>query len=156
MKLYCVRHGQALPPSPTESDPGLSPEGGAGVMRIARYLSKKNQTISHFYSSYKERAKQTVAIFHEELEALEQPQVSSLLDPAKPLEPLFDEVNTWTDDTLIVGHMPIISEFVSRLVSNQGDEQLVKFTPGTVVCLERGDGNNWVIGWVLRPDMLFD
>ena len=154
MKLYCVRHGKALPPSAAEPDPILSPEGEADVGRIASYLHKKEVSAGYVFSSYKKRAKQTADIFCEKLELLAKSEVNDWLDPTKSLDPLIAEIESWCDDTLLVGHMPHIGMLVSQLVSNQSHHQLVKFTPGTVVCLERDEANQWGINWVLQADLL--
>jgi phosphohistidine phosphatase len=156
MKLYCVRHGQALPPSSTEPDPLLSPEGENDIARMAAALHRRGVVASCVYCSYKKRARQTAAIIGEKLEILGQPEVTDLLDPARPLAPIIEEIDHWYDDTVLVSHMPFIGELVSQLVSEQTREQLVKFTPGTVVCLERDESNRWIIGWVLRADLLVD
>lgn len=154
MKLYCVRHGQALAPSPTEPDPILSPEGEADVSCVASALHQRGEIASYVYSSYKKRAIQTAGIFAEKLDVLGGSTVLDLLDPAKSLDPLVQEIESWCDDTMLIGHMPFIGELVSQLVSQQTNYPLVRFTPGTAVCLERKDGNQWVIGWVLRADLL--
>jgi phosphohistidine phosphatase len=123
---------------------------------MAAALNRRGVSACCVYSSYKKRAKQTAAIISEKLEILGDPEVTDLLDPARPLDPLVTEIEHWYDDTVLVSHMPFIGELVSQLVSQQTREQLVKFTPGTVVCLERGDGGQWIIGWVLRADLLVD
>jgi phosphohistidine phosphatase len=78
------------------------------------------------------------------------------LDPAKSQEPLMNEIEHWSDETLLVGHLPFIGELVSQLMTDQPTHQLVKFTPGTIVCLVRGEGNQWLMDWVLRPDLWID
>ena len=156
MKLYCVRHGQAQPPSSTESDPALSAEGVLDISRIAGALFKRGVSASYIFSSYKKRAKQTAAIIAEKLQLLCEPEVTDLLDPARSLDSLINEIEHWSDDTILVGHLPFIGELVSYLMTQNNIHQLVKFTPGTVVCLARGDGNQWLIDWVLRPDLLID
>lgn len=156
MKLYCMRHGQALPPSSAEPDPILSPEGERSLNQLAHYLHQKQVEFSYIFSSYKKRAKQTAAIFCEQLELLAKPEEHRLLDPTKSIEMLVDEIETWCDDTLLVGHMPHIGQLVSQLVSQQTGCQLVKFTPGTIACLERGEAGQWSINWVMRADLLID
>ena len=156
MKLYCVRHGQALPPSPTEPDPILSPEGESAIGCMANYLCKLGVSVSYVFSSHKKRAKQTAGIICEKMELLAKPEATDLLEPSKSLDTLVAEIEHWCDDTLLVSHMPYIGELVSRLVSQQTNHQLVKFTPGTIACLERSDGNQWVVNWVLRSDLIAD
>ena len=156
MKLYCMRHGQAMPPSCEEPDPILSPQGEQEIKRLAAYLQRKGVGADYVFSSYKKRAKQTAAICCEQLELLAQPEELELLDPTRSIDMLVAEVGTWCDDTLLVGHMPHIGQLVSQLVSKQACYPLVKFTPGTIVCLELGAADHWSIDWVIQANLLTD
>lgn len=156
MKLYCMRHGQALPPSAEEPDPILSPQGEQEIKRLGAYLQQKGVSVSYAFSSYKKRAKQTAALCCEQLACLAQPEEHDLLDPTRSIDRLVAEAETWCDDTLLVGHMPHIGQLVSQLVSKQACYPLVRFTPGTIVCLERGEGDQWSIEWVIQAKLLTD
>jgi phosphohistidine phosphatase len=73
---------------------------------------------------------------------------SSLEEPeavAQVQESLLD----WEQDALIVGHLPFVAQFLGELVVNHVDADLVRFTPGTIVCLEAPYPGKWSISWVM-------
>jgi|TARA_B100001971_G_C17748411_1_gene314191 phosphohistidine phosphatase len=68
---------------------------------------------------------------------------------------LFAAIDGWTEDTIIVGHLPFMSKLASRLVTGNEDETVVHFKPGSVACIERGEnGGGWTVQWFLRPELL--
>ncbi len=68
---------------------------------------------------------------------------------------LFAAIDGWTEDTIIVGHLPFMSTLASRLVTGDEDETVVHFKPGSVACIERGEnGDGWTVPWFLRPELL--
>ena len=70
-------------------------------------------------------------------------------------EHIVEVAGTWLDDTLVVGHEPFMSRFVSRLVLGREQPTIVDFTPGTIVCLARRPVTGaWCIGWMLVPEVL--
>lgn len=154
MKLYCIRHGQPLAPTAHDPDPALSDQGERDIASIAQHLHSKHINISYCYSSYKQRAKQTADIFYQTMQLPQPPEVMTQLDPSKPVELLYDELSHWTDDTLLVSHMPYINQFVSKLLGAESLPQFIKFSPGTMVCLERGAGDTWQLAWALSPQLI--
>ena len=66
-----------------------------------------------------------------------------------------DVVNDWTEDTMLVGHLPHLARLAGLLLTGDTDETVVHFQPGTVVCLERGEnGDGWIVTWAVRPELL--
>ena len=153
MKLYCVRHGEACAPDQDPARP-LTPGGCCDVEKIARHLGQNQTPISHILHSGKLRAKQTAMIFADQLHAEQIVECSSLLDENSPIEPLLEMVGTWTEDTMLVGHLPFMAQFVSALVLKDASYfPIVNFPPGAVVCLDYYEDSRWVINWVLRPSL---
>jgi phosphohistidine phosphatase len=70
------------------------------------------------------------------------------------VEEFATDADVWEEDTLVVGHLPFMSRLVSLLTTGETDAGLVQYQPGSVVCLERVDAEQWVILWMIRPDML--
>ena len=67
----------------------------------------------------------------------------------------FAAIDGWTEDTIIVGHLPFMSRMAARLVTGDEDETVVHFKPGSVACLERGEnGGGWTVQWFIRPELL--
>ncbi len=59
------------------------------------------------------------------------------------------------EDTILVGHLPLMSKLTSRLVAGDEEETVVHFKPGAVACLERGkNGGGWTVQWFVRPELL--
>lgn len=155
MHLYIVRHGLAVPKDENPDCP-LSDTGRRDVARMASFLARTRPAISRIIHSGKTRAAQTALIYAETLgpgrlveEALDG------LKPGDPTEPVFRAAEQWTEDTMVVSHLPLVGKLVARFVTGNEDESVVHFQPGTVACLERGDnGGGWTVAWVIGPDLM--
>lgn len=145
MKLYIVRHGEALT---SEMDPKrpLSEDGRAQVSGVAQHLQEENAHPHRIYHSGVLRAQQTAEILSEILKV---GQVEKITDftPEDPVEPMLQHIASWTQDTMLVGHLPYVSVLLSRL-SEEG--HYVEFDTATAVCLEKA-ANQWLIRAVLAP-----
>ncbi len=153
MKIYCVRHGEA---ESAEVDPerGLTESGRLEVLREAEYLEKCGVKVAHILHSTKKRAQQTAEIFAASLASDQITECESLLNEENAVEPMLEMIETWTDDTMLVGHLPFMPKLVSSLVV--GDSQnypIVNFPPGGIVCLNHCD-RRWVIQWILQPALV--
>lgn len=74
--------------------------------------------------------------------------------PLDPVAAVAEEVQDWPDDTMLVGHLPLMAKLVSRLISGDENTPLVEFTPGSVVCLERPETGGWVMAWIVGPELV--
>ena len=104
--------------------------------------------------SNKLRAVQTAQVFASDISTDAQREVTDSLLPNADISTIIDAISDWDDDTLIVGHMPYLSHFVSELLVGSDTHNIVRFTPATVVCLERYEHAKWILNWVLRPDLV--
>ena len=154
MNLYLVRHGQAVLKE-VDADQPLSDAGRAGVERVASALRAGGVRVGRVLHSGKARARQTAEIIGQ---AVLPGQGAEEIDGIAPLDPtdgLAETVASWTEDTMVVGHLPFMDKMVARLVTG-GEEQpaLVVFSPATVVCLQRDEGGQrWRIDWVIKPEV---
>jgi phosphohistidine phosphatase len=55
---------------------------------------------------------------------------------------------------MVVSHLPFMGKLASRLVAGDEAASVVMFTPGTVICLERGEQGSWSIAWMIRPELV--
>ena len=55
---------------------------------------------------------------------------------------------------MVVGPQPFLGRLVARLVCGREERAVVALVPGTVVCLERTDGDAWIIAWMVTPRLL--
>ncbi|QLH42805.1 MAG: phosphohistidine phosphatase SixA [Coxiellaceae bacterium] len=153
MKIYLARHGEAVP---MEIDPEcpLSERGKQKLQRLVDYLRPQGVLVSHVYHSGKLRAQQTAEILATVMAPGQDIAVMRGLSPNDPVGPVAEDISGWSDDTLLVGHLPFMAHLVGELMARDPYALFVDFQPGTLVCLQRTNGGLWHIDWVLRPDEL--
>lgn len=151
MRLYCVRHG-FVESSSGSDDPPLSTPGREALDRVAFALKAQKVHASHLYHSAMRRTVETATIL---APAFGQPSVD-VFDPLTEndsLDAVTEAIATWSEDTVLVGHMPMMSSLVSQLVIGDPDSSLLRFFPGTIVCLSQHE-RRWLIQWILRDELL--
>ena len=152
MKCYLVQHGDALPKD-VDADRALSATGRADVERLAAFMKNPDRAVTRIMHSGKTRARQSGEILAATLAPGVVVEAISGIDPLDDPEPLARQLMTWSDDAIIVGHVPFLGRLVSSLVAGDLGADLVSFLPGSVVCLERSD-DSWAIIWMVRPELL--
>ncbi|WP_264435832.1 phosphohistidine phosphatase SixA [Coxiella endosymbiont of Dermacentor marginatus] len=154
MKLFCVRHGRAEQLPDHTGERSLTQEGINEVSKLAAYLKHRGVYVTHLMHSGKLRAQQSAEI----LAVLEHQtvEVCALLRSDHSIKLLIDLIQEWNDDTMLVGHMPFMSQLVSTLILGKYSYDILRFLPGTIVCLERIENHRWILNWVIRPDLVPD
>ncbi|MCP2519953.1 phosphohistidine phosphatase SixA [Candidatus Aminicenantes bacterium AC-335-K20] len=154
MKLFLVQHAEA---KPKEEDPerSLSEKGRNEIKKVATFLKKQGIIkVNKIIHSRKTRAKQTAEILAEYLSPTadieEEENLEPLADPliwAKKLEGMNENI-------MLVGHLPHLSKLSAYLLCGNGNNEIIKFQMGGIVCLDRISGGNWVLEWMIIPDLL--
>src|SRR5206468_4436032 len=105
MHAYLVQHGKA---KSAEEDPnrGLSDEGREEVTRVAEFLRGLRITISLIQHSGKSRAEETAHILASSIRCTTGPCHTEGLNPTDDVIETANFLNVYTDDVLIVGHLP--------------------------------------------------
>ncbi len=152
MKLYLVQHGEALDKKLDPQRP-LSATGNDDVANIAAFMTGRVQ-VSRVLHSGKMRTRQTAEILGKFL--AQGCEVSELggLNPLDSVASFAEQVAEFNVDTLVVGHLPFMGKLVSVLVSGSEEQDYIAFQPGTLVCLDCGEGGDWLIEWMIRPELL--
>ncbi len=150
MKIYLVRHGKYVTDDSITSCP-LSDEGRADIMRLADHLSKINLKIPHVFHSSKMRALATAQILANVVSESRCEYLEGL-EPNDPILPMLKKIWNFSEDVMIVGHLPFLSKLTGMLLVHDENANLVDFHPGTAVCLNY-DNNYCNILWVLTPAM---
>jgi len=153
MKLYLVQHGEA---KPKEEDPdrSLTDGGRQDVERVANFLKGTGAEAKRVIHSGKLRAKQTAEILKDAIAAKGKLEAHDGISPNDEPGPLAEEARKWTDDTMVVGHLPFMSRMVSLLITGEAVVPIASYDPGSVVCLDKGENGTWTICWMLRPELL--
>ncbi|MFI4938231.1 MAG: phosphohistidine phosphatase SixA [Candidatus Berkiellales bacterium] len=153
MKLYLVRHGDALAEAIDPSRP-LSEKGKIEIQSVARSIAPFNIKVKYLFHSGKLRAAQTAQILSTVISTQEPIQERKGLDPLDPVSAFVEELQFYQDDIMLVGHLPFMGLLVSSLIVNDENSPLVAFSTGCIVCLERENNNDnkrWIINWMIRP-----
>ena len=154
MKLYCVRHGEAESSSRDPKRP-LTVSGQQDVRLIADFLKQQDTRLSTMLYSPQLRAVETAEILQSVLSPTDCQVCPSVLDEDASIETVMSMIQTWTDHTMLVGHLPFLSRLISRLVLGNDDLfPIVNTPPAGVVCLEHFDRGRWIIQWIVHPRML--
>jgi len=155
MRLYLIRHAEA---KREEEDPlrPLSDNGRNEIGKVTDYISKFDLKISRIFHSTKLRSKQTAKILAEKLK----PQSS--VTETDGLHPL-DSPNIWrerldgeTDTTMLVGHLPHLNKLASLLLCGNDKINFVPLHAAGIICLERDQHDNWIIKWMLSPEIILN
>jgi len=153
MYLYCMRHGEAEL-DVIDSERALSAQGQSDVRRMGKYLAKQGYPISQIVQSGMLRAEQTAEAVAHSLKEMPRLEAMPELQGESLVEPMAEQIQHWQEDTMLVSHMPFISNLVSYLVTGQAHLGLTAFPPAGLVVLERSRPGVWQIVMVLSPMFL--
>lgn len=151
MKLFLVQHGEAVSKEVDPERP-LSERGIADVKAMAGALVGVGQ-MSAIWHSGKRRAEQTAQLLADIMAPQIVPGVLDGLNPNDDVDVIANQVDTWEQDAMLVGHLPFMASLVTRLVGGDVSNPVVAYQPGSVVGLERKDGN-WQVCLMVRPEQI--
>ncbi len=154
MKLYLVQHGEALSKD-IDLDRPLSEAGREDVERLASFLAGKVR-VARVLHSGKVRAWQTAEILAASLVPDLKVEEFGGLSPNDPVEPFVQHVEEWSEDLLVVGHLPFMAKLAIRLTAGADENSIVAYRPGSIVCLETDNETGWKVQWMIRPELLPD
>jgi phosphohistidine phosphatase len=162
MKLYLLRHGDAVEPGDPrykESERPLTPKGKQRTKQLAHLLRRIEISFDAILSSPLARARETAEIVARNLEIEGNLRTSDFLSPSGNMEKLVLEIDSICpapEAVLLVGHEPYLSGFVSLLCTGG---------PGLPLTLKKGALCRLEVGllacakcaeleWLLQPRVL--
>ena len=153
MHAYLVQHGKA---KSAEEDPnrGLSDEGREEVARMAQFMTALRITISLIQHSGKLRSEETAHILASKIRCTAGPCHIDGLNPSDDPSITANFLKVYTEDVLIVGHLPHLERLTSLLLTGNADRRPIQFRNGGIVCLEKEHGDKWSLVWAVVPDLL--
>ena len=153
MKLYLMRHGEALSP---DKDPerGLTDNGKHRIVKLALQLDKNGVSFSHVLHSPKKRARETAEIMTSIISPDAAPVIHNHIAPNDDPQRIISEINDWNEDTLITSHLPFVPNLMTQLTGEDAFLSNISFETGTIVCLERNEQAAWVLNWATSPGEL--
>ncbi len=110
--------------------------------------------VNEIYHSAKPRAQQTAAILAQHLK----PEKG--IDQADNLLPM-DDPGLWAmrlagmdEDIMVVGHLPYMAKLAGLLLCGDQGKIILDFKQGGIVCLKRFEGGQWMLEWIIMPDLI--
>ncbi len=152
MKLYLVRHGNAVDQSPDALRP-LSKSGIREVTQVAAMLAVSGLRVERIWHSGKLRAEQTAALLAKQLKQHGRIERIAGIAPLDPVEEFARDLDVWQEDTMVVGHQPFMGRLAALLLCAAGSNEPLAFATGSVACLKRTADDGWVLQWMLHPKL---
>ena len=150
MKLYLMRHGEALSP---QKDPerGLTDKGKLSVELVAKHLQKKGTSFSQIFHSKKKRARETAEIMRRIIAPHVPLTLHNKITPDDDPIRIFSEINIWEENTLIASHLPFVPNLMTLLTEKDAYMTAITFETATVICLEKENSYRWKFLWSTAP-----
>lgn len=152
MKIYLVRHGESVTTGADDERP-LSERGVTDIKRLANFIAPLKLEVSYIYQSPKIRAQQTAKILSSNITITKRIETKIELEALASVNDIYDEIAVLNEDITLVGHMPFMGKLVSKLITGNENKDVVSFKAGTMMCLEKIDNDQWVIRWMLNPEL---
>ncbi len=158
MKIILVRHGEAESVSPEgDRNRKLTTKGIEDIHKIGAFIRNANLRIAQIYYSPYLRTKHTADILAEELHLEDHTIAADELCAGRDCSELLPDLCSYTnsDAIILVGHNPDIAYFLSKLLGQSCETNLI-FSPGTTVAVNvpKEKFSQGQILWVVSPDFL--
>ena len=153
MKIYLVRHGQALD---EKLDPlqHLSEKGKSDAKKTADFLKRFRIKIEGIISSQKIRAIETAEIFASVLlPAVKVEQITGI-SPNDSAEAFLKNFKFNAKEIMLVGHLPFLSTLTSLMLSRELNRVKILYPTCSVVCLEQKGSDVWQLAFAINPELL--
>lgn len=160
MKLYVVRHGDALSRGggvATDAERPLSPQGEAEARGAGKLLSRVDPAIALVLTSPAVRAVETGRLIGEALRGRPEVRPSERLKAGSRIDAILGDVFAAGRESVVaVGHQPDLGMLIGWLIADQGPASLV-LPPGIVACIELQPDIQLPrasLRWLVPPDLI--
>ena len=162
MKIYLIRHSNAVDPGTAEYDDDsqrpLTEKGRNKMQKIASALKGLDLKPDLIVSSPYVRARQTAEILAKGLKYKKGLIFSDTIVPMGKADGIIGEINEkyHVDELVLVGHEPCFSMFIGTLTAGNPD-LTINLKNGGVCCLSTDDlrtDRRAVMEWLLSPKIL--
>jgi phosphohistidine phosphatase len=154
MYLYLVQHAEAKNEI-EDSQKSLTEKGIKDLENIGSFIAEHiNIHVDTIIHSGKKRAEQTAEILAKYLNLKDQPKQAAGLNPLDDPEIWVNKLNVAKEDTMIVGHLPFLNKLSDIFLCHYENKDIIEFSKGGIVCIERFDEDLWSIRWMITPEIL--
>ena len=136
MLLFLLRHGDASQEAFSDRQRPLSEEGKISILRVAKYLTDENISVTKIITSPLLRAWQTALIIGDNFKISESIQESEYLLPESNPADIISELKNFSDDekVLLVSHQPFLGLLISQLICKGFAN--IEVRKGSLACVE--------------------
>lgn len=153
MRLYLVRHGQALDENKDKSR-HLNAKGKLDAQKTAEFLKRANITLDAIFTSKKTRAIQTAEIFRSQLMNSGKVQQIDGISPNDSAIAFLENTEFEHNNIMLVGHLPFLSHLTSLLLTQEANIIKIAYLTSSVVCLEQKGRDGWQLAFSINPDLI--
>jgi phosphohistidine phosphatase len=153
MRVYLMQHGKPVSKAENPDRP-LSEQGRGDVEKVTEFLGKSGVKLEVAFHSGKTRARQTAEIVVSQLNPDVKAQERAGLSPLDDVKEIARQIKDADKELLIAGHLPYLAKLASFLVAGDEAVSVVKFKQGGVVCLEKDEGGDWSVAWMVVPEII--
>lgn len=153
MNIYLARHGESIPLG-IDDERTLTNKGREDIKQLADFIFPLNMQVSHILHSQKYRAKETAELLLTGIPLTPPMEMRTELDPMASAEDMLDQINSWHESVMLVGHMPFLGKLASLMCNNRNGQDIILFKPGSMACFEKIEYKQWIITWVINPTLM--
>jgi len=154
MKLYLVQHGKAKTKEES-SDRPLTEEGKDASEKTACFATEQARvSINAVLHSGKTRTRDTAEIMAVYLCPVKGMIKEKDLLPNDDPQEWASRLSEEKEDIMLVGHLPHLSKLASLLLAGSDEKLSIDFKNSGIVCLRRDDNSNWLLSWLVTPEIL--
>lgn len=153
MRVYLVRHGQALDSNEDPKRP-LSEAGRKDVFKLAQFAVRAEVKAAEVWHSPKARARQTADLLNEGGQLGGTLRERDGLLPNDDVGPVADELSAASENVCVVGHLPYLGILAAHLLQGRDAAPFIEFDAAAMLCLEREGPGPWRLHWLVSPAIL--
>jgi len=154
MKLYLVQHGEAKTKD-QDPDRSLTDKGTKDSEKTACFASEQaHVSVETVFHSNKTRSKETAEIMAAYLFPPKGMIQKEDLSPNDNPKIWADILSQGQEDIMVVGHLPHLSKLASLLLTKSDEKVPIGFKNSGIVCLQKDDNSNWLLSWLMTPEIL--
>lgn len=155
MIIYFVRHasaGQKKFSGKKDEKRPLDSEGISQCTHMGRILASLDVSVDTVISSPLKRATQTASLVANELGFEGKLAIENALRPDAKYEQFRDMLRKYSkaESVMVVGHNPNFSEFLGKVIADNGSRSFVEMKKGAAAKVE-SDQKKFVLHWLLTP-----
>ena len=156
MRFYVVNHAHAVPREEVESldKRPLSDKGRQDTKNLAAFMKKNGEKVERILHVDTSWTLENAELFGKEWGGGTVSATGYPLQAGSDIAPCVADINESQENTLLAGPSDVCRKLITELLAGRQEPSAVTLGNGVCVCLERGEGVQWTLEWMVRPEQL--